>query len=99
MARRTLAFATGFYGFGFEKTSDWSSNSSTGSVLTPGALCSCCNDIASENPAARPGAGVCDRSMVVAAANRAIAANAEIIRRFIGNLRGVRWCKKLVPFD
>jgi hypothetical protein len=30
---------------------------------------------------------------VVAAANRAIAANAETIRRFIGNLRGVRCCK------
>src|SRR5882757_759931 len=94
MARRTLAFATGFYGFVFEKTSDWSSNSSTGSVLTPGALCSCCNDIASENPAARSVPGVCDRNMVVAAANRAIAANAEIIRRFIGKLRGVRCRKK-----
>src|SRR6266403_5970607 len=99
MARRTLAFATGFYGFVLEKTSDWSSNSSTGSALTPGALCSCCNDIASENPAARSVPGVCDRNMVVAAANRAIAANAEIIRRFIGNLRGDRRRKKLVPLD
>jgi len=35
----------------------------------------------------------------VAAANRVIAANAEIIRRFIGSLRGVRCRKKLVPFD
>jgi hypothetical protein len=42
---------------------------------------------------------VCDRSTVVAAANRAIAANAEIIRRFIGKLRGVRCRNKLVPFD
>jgi hypothetical protein len=50
-------------------------------------------------PAGRPAEGVCDRIMVVAAASSAIAAIAEIIRRFMGNLRSVLHPKKPVPSD
>jgi hypothetical protein len=46
-------------------------------------------------PAGRAAEGECDRSMLVAAASSVIAAIAEIIRRFMGNLHSVLHPKSL----
>lgn len=45
-------------------------------------------------PAGREAEGECDLSMLVAAASSAIAAIAEIIKRFMGNLHSVLHPKK-----
>src|SRR5947207_1028338 len=66
--RRLPEFASSIYCLVLGKTSDWSSKSSTGSLLRSVADCSSCGEIVALDSAARLAAGVCDRRMVVAAA-------------------------------
>src|SRR5258708_23507516 len=68
----------------FEWTSDISSNSAIGSLF---ARAVAGGDVVSAVATGWLVEGECDRSMVVAAASRATAANPEIIRSFMGNLR------------